>query len=406
MRELLASLLLRLPEHPRRQAYQMLSVGLMALGKLLCPSRCRCLRIAVFEHRLSGNLRAFCARVRQDGLEAELGFMPTDPAVFRTLRENPEQLPHGVRLLDRLSLADMAWTIGAHVFLTSMMARRFVRLIKRLHPGTNFVQTFHSYVVLPEPRSWFTAMADFDHLFAPSEWFAENLLARHGVPRDRIHVTGYAALDEFVQETRSREELCQLHQLDPSRPIVLYAPTLQAASDEAGGAALKLSDPLFLQQLDQWAGEHHAQIVLRTHPLEKINVDSLPNLFLRPASKYREVFAQLRVADVMVSDLSGIMVYYAALQRPQVVIRTMASQAADGVQFIEEVDLPGDVVDRPSQLFASLDRALADPVAYCATHGQKMSQLRERAFGNTLDGQCASRYFECLARLNAREDKC
>jgi hypothetical protein len=64
-----------------------------------------------------------------------------------------------------------------------------------------------------------------DHVVVWNEAQKTEAVALHGVPPDRVLVTGAQLFDDWFDAgpSRSREEFCRLVGLDPSRPFVVYA---------------------------------------------------------------------------------------------------------------------------------------------------------------------------------------
>ncbi|MDZ4405802.1 hypothetical protein [Prosthecobacter sp.] len=64
-----------------------------------------------------------------------------------------------------------------------------------------------------------------DHVFVWSEFIKRDFCEIHDFPTDRVHPIGVLQFDCYFQGNPplSREEFCQLHQIDPAAKIVLYA---------------------------------------------------------------------------------------------------------------------------------------------------------------------------------------
>src|SRR4030095_13968020 len=63
-----------------------------------------------------------------------------------------------------------------------------------------------------------------DHVVVWNEAQKREATALHGVPADRVLVTGAQLFDRWftMQPSRSREEFCRAAGLDPERPFLLY----------------------------------------------------------------------------------------------------------------------------------------------------------------------------------------
>jgi|GEM_PF-3465757 len=400
LRKLAVSLLLLVPDNLRRRTYGLICTLTMGLASFVSRRRRKDanspIRIAIFDRRLTGNLRAFVERMQQMGAPIEFGFLSLD---LDREQIDHKRLPKWVRPLDGFRLRDMCWAIQADVFLTSIRANRFRRLVQAFNPHVKFVQVFHSISLTADPPVWFEHMGRFDALFCSSEWMGREVFATRNIETGRIRPTGFACLDELAAPPKTRDEICRQLGLDPDRKVILIAPTLSTAEMAAGH--VPITNPEFLQRLNGWAASHDVQIVIRAHPHERPSVTDLPDqshLLHRPALKYPKAIEQLLATDILVSDASGIAVYFLGLGRP-IVFWNAELPNDRNATFLSATDLPGPNVDTAESLLAALTEVLCDPASHQARYGALLAAARERAFGDTLDGHAAERYYEEICRL-------
>ena len=105
-----------------------------------------------------------------------------------------------------------------------------------------------------------------DQVFVWNEWQRAEAVEMHGVPDERVVVTGAPRFDEFfaMQPETTRDAFCEAHGFDPRQPIVTYLCSSEFVAAEE------------VQFVTRWIGEVRraprlaaCNILVRPHPRQK-----------------------------------------------------------------------------------------------------------------------------------------
>ncbi len=218
--------------------------------------------------------------------------------------------------------------------------------------------------------SHFDTLAWFDRIAFANEdrlrkWRAVGLLA----PDDlRPVLIGYPKVDGLVTGRWSRSATLARLGLDPSRPMLLYAPTWSAASSlhvfgEAVVTALRRTGHQVVVKLHDRAydrRERYSGGVDWAERARALEADPAVKVVTGP-----DATPLLAAADLMVSDHSSVAFEYLLVDRPLVIVDlpdllATARVNPDQARWIREA---ADTVGSPETLAATVHRALAHPAA-------------------------------------------
>jgi hypothetical protein len=104
-----------------------------------------------------------------------------------------------------------------------------------------------------------------DRVFVWNAAQIEEAVALHGVPRERVIMTGAQIFDHWFSwsPSRTRDEFCRNVGLDPSRPIILYLGSSSFIAPNEAEFGIRWLTALRAAQDEQVAG---ANILIRPHP--------------------------------------------------------------------------------------------------------------------------------------------
>lgn len=215
--------------------------------------------------------------------------------------------------------------------------------------------------------AWFhkIAFANEDRL---RKWRAVGLLT----PDDpRAVLVGYPKVDGLVTGRWSRATTMARLGLDPSRPLLLYAPTWSAAASlhvfgEAVVAALRATGHQVVVKLHDRAydrRERYSAGVDWSARARALETDPAVKVVTWP-----DATPLLAAADLMVSDHSSVAFEYLLVDRPLVIVDLpdllrQARVNPDQARWIREA---ADTVSGPKDLPRTVQRALAHPEARAA----------------------------------------
>lgn len=250
--------------------------------------------------------------------------------------------------------------------------RSLVRVVEREHPDAVVCTHFLPVEALSPRRGTgrlrvplYVVITDFtahpmwayphvDRYFVASDQVAEELHG-HGVPRDRIEVTGIP-VDPRFSRTLGRDAAAARFGLDPRRPTVLVmggGSGVGPMAELAGSLAALPESPQIV-------------VVCGTNPRMLREVHALPAARagqVRALGFTHEVDALLEAADVVVSKAGGLTCSEALVKRtPLVVFRPTPGQEVRNAQYLEAggAAVHADSIDNVA---ATVSRWLSDPAA-------------------------------------------
>lgn len=265
-----------------------------------------------------------------------------------------------------------------------------------------------------------------DKLTCWSSVVRDNLVTMGGFSPERIEVIGAPIFDPYFDPDGiwTRQQLCDYLELDPSRPILLFATLgqIRIFMDETG------TFRAFLEAFDKADLPGPPQIILRLHP---ISVDHYFDEFhsrkdvvfsrytryfpgMRWCPSRDEVFLAgnlLRHADVCISPGSTMTVEAAIFDTPTIIPTFNPSMPEDYEHFFEanwlkkhfRFLMQEDTVvlaKSPEELIAAIRHALNNP----SSHKEGRRKIREQLLG-PLDGKSTERLADVTVKLAAAKNK-
>ena len=204
------------------------------------------------------------------------------------------------RLIQQLYyLATSRWIVtdSYQISISMFPVRKGVRVVQIWHALGAIKQFGRLALGLEDGASQQVADAmkmhqNYDVVAAPSAATGDVFAQAFGVSPEIVKVIGSPRIDYLLtaNKPRARRKLVQKYQLDPERPIYLYAPTFR---DHA---------PVPVEQMVQAFEDVEAQLVLQVHSRDVQSVRDVPNVVL---SQEPEVLTLLPGVDGVITDYSG-----------------------------------------------------------------------------------------------------
>jgi len=244
-----------------------------------------------------------------------------------------------------------------------------------------------------------------------------------GYRKSQVEVTGAPAFDPYFGDggVWTREQLCSRMDLDPARPIILYASLGQFRPfmDETGTFAA------LLEALDRGTVPGKPQVVLRLHPLSRLVyfhrfldrpdvtvsrfTGYVPGMMWAPCREEVVLAGNLlRHADVCISPGSTMTIEPAIFDTPTIlpVVNPYTQEAY--TEFFRQIWLEGhfrEIVERDwvpvvrtvEELAGAVGKALCDPSWY----RRGRAAIRETILG-PLDGRATERIAGAVLRAGSR----
>lgn len=216
---------------------------------------------------------------------------------------------------------------------------------------------------------------------------------------DNWQAVGFPRLDAVFNNELSREKIYKDHNLDPSRPTILYAPTwrgvhkLNASSiPDLGLKICRSIDPSM-------------NFIFKPHPnvknnnefpeaMEKISkhIKTHPNfIFPHP---FADIIPLMYISDLLITDFSSVSVEYLAFDRPILFADHLGEKYSDKSLVEIWIREAGEIVRDPDEINRAIKKCLAHP-------GEK-SKIRRKFrdhFFYTLDGKASERAAGAILKL-------
>ncbi|OGQ05118.1 MAG: hypothetical protein A2W61_06270 [Deltaproteobacteria bacterium RIFCSPLOWO2_01_44_7] len=266
------------------------------------------------------------------------------------------------------------------------------------------VQVFHSVCY----KEYFLSPSnlELDLLLLPGENHLKQLSNRYGdfIEPNQLKVVGWPRADGLAKthlDEKERERILALLGLDPARKTVLYAPTHDSFF-EKGLFPCSFGDmweafEIFCSSVRGLGGN----LIVKFHPLShKLIHDKRVHkiadrygvcLAYRKTSLHLDDTLEkwLHVSDVLVSDVSGILIDFLALDKPLVYIEPDASDFSWSNVDISPDLRAGEVANSMEALVDAIKISFKEPKKY----SKEREKVREQVLGS-LDGGAAQRGVE------------
>lgn len=344
-------------------------------------------RIVLFAHSIAGNLEAFARHLEREHPEAEVLLLTDRPAeAAKAARAGRKLLRvQSIRDLRRVARAEAIVSALGPIFLAPWLDRAHRPVMVDVWHGVGFKGR-----VAGDP-----ALLRLDEHFVSSPFVRDYYLAQGA----RARVTGYARTDVLL-ESATRPELRERvlarfgAAADDPRRVVLFAPTWTEAGDDRE----RIDSLAALTALAARAERDGFLVGYRGHANTEGGMPvRSPALAELGADVFPITEELLGAVDVLVTDWSSIAIDFLPLGRPVVYLAAPAPGAALGP--LTPDDRPGPVVGDAASLADAAADAVRDPQAVLAPFAEARAATIGRAWGDTLDGRSAERYWLALREL-------
>ncbi len=216
------------------------------------------------------------------------------------------------------------------------------------------VQIFHG---LCDEKGGHYKITGFFDLYCTSGPIITNRFKKISEKKKYFHVveTGWPKID-LLLKSFDREKICKNLNIDPTKNIILYAPTFSPKFESSKKIFPVIED---LPKDDElWIVKFHDLMrVKETDHFSKLQNDSLL-LYSNPDN-----IPLLQIADVLISDTSSVVYEFMLLDKPVITI--------DSKDRLEK----GINITDVRQLRPAVDRSLANPEEYCMGRKRVLNQI-------------------------------
>lgn len=216
----------------------------------------------------------------------------------------------------------------------------------------------------------------FDLLCMPGDYhvqkYRENNLIQPG--GSQLFLTGFGKTDPLVNNSLDREALLRKNNLDPSKPVLLYAPT---------GDKNNSLETIGEEVIAQIHANTDYNLIIKPHDHPKNKINWFEKLAPYQNERVRiirdlDVVPWLHAADLLISDASSVITEYSLLDRP-IVLLNVPALFKKVIKRGGALDLDtyghnlGPVIDDPTTIVEILRSQLQDSSQYSPLR-QKMAR--------------------------------
>jgi teichoic acid glycerol-phosphate transferase len=207
-----------------------------------------------------------------------------------------------------------------------------------------------------------------DFACVSSEWVRNDFIKKGHAPRCGFWVTGFVPTDVIFNAPPLRGQPSWLNQIDPAKPVLLYAPTY----NESLGSVEMLGDEWAKRILDRHAD---LVIIIKPHPHIPERQPAWMDRLRRTAAHsenihliedcHRNIYELFSSVDILMSDASSAIFYFLLCNKPIILINN--SSRHDDREYFDPEGIEwkwrdcGIVIDDVSQLPDALSMCLSRP---------------------------------------------
>lgn len=228
-------------------------------------------------------------------------------------------------------------------------------------------------------------------MFISPNQHTENIMLDHYGVRNLFTgtalISGYPRIDMLVNATdETKADIRKQLGLDPSKPVVLFAPTYRGHWATPELEAQSLADSIEKMKSPDY------NLVFRGHYFAEKFIDEM-DLDVNIAPHAVDTCSLLSIVDVLITDYSSIFYDFLITKRPVIHFVPDWDYYVEtrGMYFTQE-QLPGLICEDEDSLIETLDRCIADPEAQITP--QYLADLER--YCNFEDGKAAERVVQAL----------
>ncbi len=266
--------------------------------------------------------------------------------------------------------------------------------------GVPKIQVFHSVPI--KQYYFFPENLEYDLILLPGHYHHQEFIKRFPEAKSKnFKVVGWPRHDDLVTGRFKKEDILSSLGLDPNKPTILYAPTYNAYPIGKLFPSLLGEDIDILTQLGEFVVKNNCNFIIKIHPQDALVIRN-KNLF-SIAEEYgicyipKEVKGfiedpnmHLVAADILISDISGVVTDYLALDKP-IIFFDPDNEAVWKNSDIPRDWRPGFIANSLFELFNQIETSLAKPDQFSS----RRRELTEKLF-LACDGHSGQRAAETV----------
>ena len=218
----------------------------------------------------------------------------------------------------------------------------------------------------------------------------------------KVKALGVARTDVFFDENAiktKKEEVYKKFNIDPSKKIILWAPTYRGDSLQKSHNEITLDLEKMYNELKD---EYVLLIKLHPHLVKGFNAqtfapDYMKSFAIKPHPSY-PIENLLCAADILVSDYSSLIFEYALLERPMLFFAYDLEEYESSRAFYYDYKsfVPGNIVKDTKALIDEINK-----ISYCFNKNEVIEFKNK--FMSACDGKSAQRIFDEIVKPTKKE---
>jgi CDP-glycerol glycerophosphotransferase (TagB/SpsB family) len=343
-------------------------------------------------HALNGNILPFYKFLKTQP-NYEPYYLSFDLSYMQKLKregENPKHLLWGLSLKDMIKVAKADAIITTH-------GLHFLSLYKLT--SIKLIDVWHGIPYKGWPKKNFKDLIRYDNMWVSSPTIKEKYIHMYDVPKKIMKITGYARVDQLVNNSINKESVIKRLNLPKSANYILLAPTWKQDDSGRNIFPFEMSDEEFFGAINNVAKETGNIAIFRNHlnSSGSFSLDQYSNIVQISAADFPIAEETLAISDLLVTDWSSIAFDFLALERPTIFLNVPAPFAA-GFTLGPKYRF-GPVVNNIDELCQEIKKYLGRTKKYQQDFQKKIKMVQEAAYADTLDGKTTERYFKQLITL-------
>jgi len=242
---------------------------------------------------------------------------------------------------------------------------------------------------------------NLDAWYVSSEYIKQRYEKVYNLPEKKIHVTGYPGLDILYKHLKNdsiRVKFCNKYNI--KNKILLYAPTWDCGLWGWGDQYNQF------EKLCSYCIEHNITLILRLHPLSKINKRKLRKIVNKydvlwlDMDKEPDTMKLLAVSDIFITDWSSVCVDFLLTKRPiiHLDINKEYFTKRKGEPEVPPKFRSGEIVIKNDDFFKTLDIVLTKGNRFEKKQEESLKVLHGNADGKS--SERVSKKIEQLLKIN------
>lgn len=349
----------------------------------------RKINVVLYGHTLSGNLYAFYRYVTKErGKEVNVNFLTMSPGYSRKLYKDDVNVLLTFKLHDMIKVRNADFIItdhGLHVMILYLM-----------FTSIKIIDVWHGIPFKGFKKTDFNFLRRYDEIWVTSKLLKKIYVNKYIFDEEKVKPIGYARTDLLINCENRMNSLRRKYGVKNNiEKIILLAPTWRHNRGKELELPFGMSAEGFWNGLNELAKSNNCLLIYRLHLNENSNV-KVESTNIKTISTYDHPNTEelLLISDILISDWSSIVFDYLVLQRPTIFI-DIEPPFNHGFTIDPEFRY-GKIVDNYRELVKSVDVYVDSPKLFEYKYGNAMNRITKKLYDDTLDGNSAKRYFDCL----------